>query len=224
MSLSMNPHFYYIQLEKLATQQDQLSPSPRVSPPLPSQDSHTPSEDGVLSVPDQTCRGEIDHDHSFLKYAVKLGYELALAQDALARLGGSASTDALLKAVLYSYATLNPIRDWTRKHRIKHVDSKHGTSQLGSNYGFQRNSYQNNGYHSNSHPGTGYRTFGNHGYHNGSWATSDEKRSPAYSCHIINDHHYETATLQSAPVLVSTLPQQRRAISPPSSATSKIIS
>ena len=47
---------------------------------------------------------DIKAEHSFLKYAVKL------VQDAFSQLGASVATDSLLKAVLHSYAALNPSR------------------------------------------------------------------------------------------------------------------
>ena len=101
-SLQPNSSYFYDQLEDLAAQQ-------KKSADYSADNSDTESSDEQpASVPDQDCRKAVQEDHPFLKYAVKLGYQLSLAEDALARLGSSATTDSLLSAVLYDYAALNP--------------------------------------------------------------------------------------------------------------------
>ena len=241
MTTAMGSLFYYNQLEDLASsQQDSLSTSP-------SQPSLTTSEDEVVSVPDQNCREVINQDHPFLKYAVKLGYELALAQDALSRLGGAATTNSLLAAVLYSYATLNPSR--RSKHHKRYTSTRNFTSssyqasKLGNNLlgtvsnhgnGYQGNGNHGNGNncngnHGNGHQGNGYQ--GNDTHSNGYHST----QQPHYNAEInhvtqlpqnqpFNNHQLDLATLQQdlasgtfQPTPVSTLPQQRKAITPPSS-------
>ena len=108
-SASIQPEtsYFYNQLEELAAHQKRSADNSDTEMPE--------SDEEPASVPDQDCREAIQDDHPFLKYAVKLGYQLSLAEDALARLGSSATTDSLLKAVLYDYAALNPRKN--RHHR-----------------------------------------------------------------------------------------------------------
>ena len=101
-SLQPNSSYFYDQLEDLAAQQKKSADNS-------ADNSDTESSDEQpASVPDQDCRKAVQEDHPFLKYAVKLGYQLSMAEDALARLGSSATTDSLLSAVLYDFAALNP--------------------------------------------------------------------------------------------------------------------
>ena len=106
-SLQPETSYFYNQLEELAAHQKRSADNSDTEMPE--------SGEEPASVPDQDCREAIQDDHPFLKYAVKLGYQLSLAEDALARLGSSATTDSLLKAVLYDYAALNPRKN--RRHR-----------------------------------------------------------------------------------------------------------
>lgn len=183
--------YFYNQLSELAAQQTRKSnnskhPSSETAPP---QDSSA-SDDDVASVPDQDCREVIQTDHPFLKYAVKLGYELELAQDALSRLGASATTDSLLKAVLYSYAALNPSRR-SRNNR------RHFNGNYRNNYRHHNNHHHNNHLMSNGKPFPSYMV------------TQD-------SYQRFNGHHPEISALKSAlsqgPI---TIPQSLKTISPP---------
>lgn len=101
--------------------------------------------------PDMNCREVINIDHPFLKYAVKLGYEAKLAEDALSRLGAQASTDSLLKAVLYSYAALNPNkRSRHNRSNRNHYLNRNNTYNRPTHpsYMVTQDSYQRfNGYH-----------------------------------------------------------------------------
>ena len=157
---TLSSDYFYNQLTELAAQQNRKSRSNSKHPSSENNPSNSSSrsDDEVQSVPDQTCREDIKADHPFLKYAVKLGYELELAQDALSRLGSSASTDSLLKAVLYSYAALNPSRRNrnNRRHYNNHSRNfnNHHRNQYMSNgkpfpsYMTTRDSYQRfNGHH-----------------------------------------------------------------------------
>ena len=120
-SLQPNSSYFYNQLEDLAAQQ-------KKSADYSADNSDTESSDEQpASVPDQDCRKAVQEDHPFLKYAVKLGYQLSLAEDALARLGSSATTDSLLSAVLYDYAALNP-----RKNRHSRRNYNNCKNQLNS--------------------------------------------------------------------------------------------
>lgn len=135
--------YFYTQLEELAAQQKSRSNSKHPS----SED--LPDSDEVHSVPDQECREAINEDHPFLKYAVKLGYELELAQDALSRLGRAATTDSLLKAVLYSYAALNPSRR-----------SRNNRRHYNRNYHHQNNNNNNmNNHHHNMSNGKPFPSY-----------------------------------------------------------------
>ena len=199
---ALNSDYFYNQLTELAAQQNRKSRSSSNHPSSEDKPSRTQSnsDEEVLSVPDQNCREVMNTDHPFLKYAVKLGYELELAQDALSRLGASASTDSLLKAVLYSYAALNPTRK-TRNNR-RHYNT------YNNNYNNNYNNYNNN---NRSH----------HNHHHNNQYMSNGKPFPSYmitrdSYQRFNGHHPELSALKSAlsqgPI---TLPQNMKPISPP---------
>ena len=197
---ALDSNYFYNQLTELAAQQDRKSrtsskhASSEETPSIT--ESNSPrSDEEVLSVPDQNCREVIKTDHPFLKYAVKLGYQLELAQDALSRLGAAASTDSLLKAVLYSYAALNPSR------RSRNNRRHYGNYNNNNNNRTYHNHHHNNQYMSNGKPFPSYMI------------TRD-------SYQRFNGHHPEISALKSAlsqgPI---TLPQNMnlKPISPPNS-------
>ena len=142
-----NDNFYYNQLIKLAARQNRKN---RVNSKRPSSENSSSNSESqsdheeVKFIPDQSCREVVRKDHPFLKYAVKLGYDWELAEDALSRLGASASTDSLLKAVLYSYAALNPSSSRRNKNNRRHYNNHQyvSNSQPFPSYKTTRDSYQ----------------------------------------------------------------------------------
>ena len=121
-SLQPNSSYFYNQLEDLAAQQKKSADN---SADNSAYNSDTESSDEQpASVPDQDCRKAVQEDHPFLKYAVKLGYQLSLAEDALARLGSSATTDSLLSAVMYDFAALNPRNNRQNRRNYNNCKNK----------------------------------------------------------------------------------------------------
>ena len=188
---ALSSDFFYDQLTELAAQQNQRSRSNsnRPSSENTPSNSESQSDEDVQSIPDQSCREVVKKDHPFLKYAVKLGYDWELAEDALSRLGASASTDSLLKAVLYSYAALNPSCNRRSRNNRRHYNNHNRKF----NHHHHRNQYMSNG-----KPFPSYM------------ATRD-------SYQRFNGHHPEISALRSALSQGPISFPQMKPISPPNS-------